>query len=107
MAVGKRIKNAFKGEEELKIVFWRGFIPGTIALILLARYILFPYLGIGISLAVTFLWIVLSAFCLKRCWCNCSGTFQEESTALLKFLGVVWLSAVLMSPILYMLYFQD
>ncbi|MBM3617862.1 MAG: hypothetical protein FJX23_04880 [Alphaproteobacteria bacterium] len=104
MAIGKRISRAFKGEEELKVVFWQGVLPGTIAVILLTRYVLAPYIGIGIAFGVIFSWLLLCIFCMNRCWSNTTSTFQEEMAKLLRFLGVVWLAAVLMSPIFYMLY---
>lgn len=104
MAIGERIARAFKGEEELKVVFWQGVFPGTIAVILLTRYALAPYLGFGIAFLTLFSWLLLSLFCMKRCWSNTTSTFQQEMAKLLRFLGVVWLAAVLMSPIFYMLY---
>lgn len=106
MGVGKRIIGAFKGEEELRVVFWKGVAPVTIVVLLLVLYAILPFFGYKPVIAIVFTWLLLSAFLLKRCWTNCSVAFHEEITTVLKFLGVVWIAAVLMSPIFYMLYIQ-
>lgn len=107
MGIGKRIIRAFKGEEELRVVFWKGVVPLALATILLSRYVLFPYLGLGVSLGVIGFFLLCAVICLCRCWTNCSAAFHEEICTILKFLGVLWIAAVMMSPVFYMLYFRD